>query len=351
MEPYGHYPRENIPGQGPITEVENRMLTELKMLSAYTATDDRIEAEASSSRRHALRSFSPGNNSQNEHRRQGREGGHGGGRNRHAAQNQGGQGHSAREGSEIVSIAPANKDGGPASEAMDINAPTAIGREADQVWAYALVRHQTRTSCRISVEVLVDTAAGGGNYASAASVHYVEHSGRGGAIDDQSTGTTVVASGQPQDQHDSSDENRGVMRAAAGVYTRGQGAQSVGKTGRRPPVRRADHRGGVPEEKRKRHQLRSWRRVQTGTRVATGTVYLGNGRAFIEERGQEGHKLAGSHPTPRGRNRGDHEQGNVGAVLRRQAAWGEEEPEEIAESNPNWQLVVEPTAPYYMELG
>ena len=48
------------------------------------------------------------------------------------------------------------------------------------MWVYAFVWHQARTSCRISVEVLVDTGAGGGNYASAAFVHTGEHSGRGG---------------------------------------------------------------------------------------------------------------------------------------------------------------------------
>ena len=38
--PFRHYPHNNSPGQGPITDKETRMLTEVEMLSAYTAAED-----------------------------------------------------------------------------------------------------------------------------------------------------------------------------------------------------------------------------------------------------------------------------------------------------------------------
>ena len=48
------------------------------------------------------------------------------------------------------------------------------------MWVRAFVWHHTRTRCRIPVEVLVNTGAGGGNYFSAAFVRSVERSWRGG---------------------------------------------------------------------------------------------------------------------------------------------------------------------------
>ena len=55
-----------------------------------------------------------------------------------------------------------------------------MGMGAKQVWVRAFVWHDTRTSYRIPVEVLVDTGAGGGNYSSTAFVRSVERSGREG---------------------------------------------------------------------------------------------------------------------------------------------------------------------------
>ena len=46
------------------------MLTALEILAAYTAVEDRIDTEVSTCRRDALRSPSPGNSGQREHRRQ-----------------------------------------------------------------------------------------------------------------------------------------------------------------------------------------------------------------------------------------------------------------------------------------
>ena len=82
-----------------------------------------------------------------------------------------------------VFIVPAQQHSDPALASLGIDAPNdaaALGAGSKQVWVRAFVWHHTKTSCRIPVEVLVDTGAGGGNYSSAAFVRSVERSGRGG---------------------------------------------------------------------------------------------------------------------------------------------------------------------------
>ena len=82
-------------------------------------------------------------------------------------------------------------------DTRDSNRMAAVGRGAKQVWVNAFVWHQTKTSCRIPVEVLVDTGAGGGNYASEAFVRSVEHSGRGGQSMVSSSGQGWLRAANP----------------------------------------------------------------------------------------------------------------------------------------------------------
>lgn len=72
----------------------------------------------------------------------------------------------------------------------------AVGNGAKKVLVRAFVWYQTRTSCRIPVKVSIGTEAGGGNYASMAFVHSVEHSGRGGQSTISLRGTGVAVSGR-----------------------------------------------------------------------------------------------------------------------------------------------------------
>lgn len=59
-------------------------------------------------------------------------------------------------------------------------ATTVTGKHSKQVWVSAFVWHPTKTSCQIPVEVLVDTGAGGDNYASVAFMYSIECRGGGG---------------------------------------------------------------------------------------------------------------------------------------------------------------------------
>ena len=67
------------------------------------------------------------------------------------------------------------------------------------MWVKAVVWHATRTSCRIPVEVLVDTGAGGGNYASAAFASSIEHNGRKGQFALSSKGKGWLRAANPPD--------------------------------------------------------------------------------------------------------------------------------------------------------
>ena len=238
-------------------------------------------------------SHSVGTNIQNDRRGQG-QAGEGGKDTSHTAPNKGIPGSGGRGGVEIVATIFASKDGGPAPAATDTSAQTnaaSIGRGGKQVWVHAFLWHQTRTICRIPVEVLVDTGAGGGQLRVSDVRAFDRTQGKGGEVDDQFSGTRVIASGQPRGQRDPSHENRGVVRAPTSVQPRGQGAQDFGKGGRGPPVR-ADHRSSVLEGNRKHYQLCSRRRLLTGTRVTVGTIYSVNGCASIKGRGKEGSRLA-----------------------------------------------------------
>lgn len=59
-------------------------------------------------------------------------------------------------------------------------APVITKKGSKQVWVKGIVWHPRKASCRIPVNVLVGTGAGGGRYASAAFVKSIEDSARGG---------------------------------------------------------------------------------------------------------------------------------------------------------------------------
>lgn len=85
-------------------------------------------------------------------------------------------------------------------EEVDISANASVkdrGGNSRQVRVKARIWHPTGTSCLLPVDVLVDTRAGGGNYASESFVRSVERNVSGGRSITSSRGKGLLRAANP----------------------------------------------------------------------------------------------------------------------------------------------------------
>lgn len=75
----------------------------------------------------------------------------------------------------------------------------AFSAAAKQVWVKAVVWHPTKVNLRMTIVVLLDTRAGGGNYASAAFIKSVETTARNGQDIVNKRGRGLLTAANPLD--------------------------------------------------------------------------------------------------------------------------------------------------------
>lgn len=103
----------------------------------------------------------------------------------------------AQEDYPLANIESHRRQKGEATHAISDCAPVKNGGETLQAWVKATIWHPTRSSCRLPVEVLIDTGAGGGNYASESFVFAAERNAKGGWGIISSKGKCLLTAANP----------------------------------------------------------------------------------------------------------------------------------------------------------